>query len=71
MRKYRPAYNGEKRKLRDNIDFLAKSIADRGQTGGLARRQVDGDVFTEKERLGYVYHNTMKLVIGKGVEEKE
>lgn len=71
MRKYRPACNGEKRKLRDNVDFLAKSIVDRGETGGLARRQVDGDVFTEKERLGYVYHNMVKLVKGKGLEEKE
>lgn len=71
VEKYRPAYDGEKRKLRDNVDFLAKSIIDRGQTEGLARRQVDGDVFTEKERCGYVYHNTVKLVKGKGLEEKE
>lgn len=71
MGKYRPAYNGEKRNLSDNVDFLTKSIVDRGQTGGPPRTQVDVDVFTEKEKLGYVYHNMVKLVKGKGLKEKE
>lgn len=71
MGKQRPAYNGEKRKLRHKADFLAKSMVDGGQREGSDRRQVEGDVFIEKERLGYVYHNALGLVKGKGLGKKE
>lgn len=57
VEKYRPACNGEKRKRRYKIGFLAKSISAWRPDRGLGRGQAAGDVFTEKERLRYVYHS--------------